>query len=903
MENKITIKERVNSIGSFLKQKKTINTIVIILFFALLITSSYMRFQNLPLLIDSTTGEYIPLALDPFYFLRIAETLESGSLPVFDMMKKPFDVGWSPEILPQALVGMHKISKIFGEYSLQYIDVISPVIFFILGLIVFFFLVYKLTNSKIIALLSSTFLAFIPPYLYRTMAGFADHEAIGMFAFLLTMLVFTITLKSLKKEMDNKKILIKSLSFGLLLGIVSSLTIASWNGIANFIFIVIPLSFLIFWLMNYKEYSEKKLISLILFYSLWLISSIGFGTLFGFNLFSLISKFILSAKCLISIFVLLFMIFNFAEKVRKKQTKKDEIIHSLILTIGLGIVTLLIFRQNPITLISTFFGTFLHPFGLERISLTVAENIQPYLNNLMTQIGQVFFWMFIGGLVFLGVEIGKGIKLKKERYSFNVLWCLMFMGILFHRFSSTSILNGVNFISGLFYVGGILLFMGYGIKLYLKDSLKISFNLIITSVLMFIFILSGMSAGRFFFVLMPFVCFSSGFFIVKTFEHLKRNKDELVKMFLILLLVLSIVGGAYSLFNFYQNSNVQAQYTGPSANYQWQGAMQFVRQNTEEKSIFVHWWDYGYWVEYLGERPTLADGGHFQGEFRTHMIGRYVLTNPKPEIALSFFKSNDVSYLLIDSTDLGKYGAYSKIGSDESWDRFSYFNPFIIDRSKTMETSNKIIDFYLGGQGVDEDIVYEENGSEIFIPGPTYDEIGTPDYKAIIGGVKLTFENETIFAKPPELIVLYNNEQILIPVRYIYFNGRINDFGEGLDSVFFLFPKLDDSSQGGVTIDGLGAGFYLSPKVSKSLFAQLYLMNNTFNNYETIKLAHSEDDQILKSLKIQGVNLGDFVYYKGFRGPIKIWDVREIPKDILFKKEFLDIKGEWAGLDNLEVLK
>ena len=57
----------------------------------------------------------------------------------------------------------------------------------------------------------------------------------------------------------------------------------------------------------------------------------------------------------------------------------------------------------------------------------------------------------------------------------------------------------------------------------------------------------------------------------------------------------------------------QAQYTGPSANIQWQQAMEWVRDNTAEDAVFSHWWDYGYWVETLGERRTTNDGGHFQG--------------------------------------------------------------------------------------------------------------------------------------------------------------------------------------------------------------------------------------------------------------------------------------------------
>ena len=126
--------------------------------------------------------------------------------------------------------------------------------------------------------------------------------------------------------------------------------------------------------------------------------------------------------------------------------------------------------------------------------------------------------------------------------------------------------------------------------------------------------------------------------------------------------------------------------------------MKWVRENTNEGDVFAHWWDYGYWVQYLGQRPTISDGGHFQG-FKDHFVGRYLLTTPKPETALSLMKSNNVSYLLIDPTDLGKYGAYSKIGSDEKGiDRFSQIPIMIF---------NKETNSYRGGAFVDEDIIYK----------------------------------------------------------------------------------------------------------------------------------------------------------------------------------------------------
>jgi asparagine N-glycosylation enzyme membrane subunit Stt3 len=77
-----------NQTKKFLSQKKVLHSIYFFLLSAIILISSKMRLQNLSLLKDSTTGEFIPTALDPFYFLRIAKTIiEQGSLPASDSMR------------------------------------------------------------------------------------------------------------------------------------------------------------------------------------------------------------------------------------------------------------------------------------------------------------------------------------------------------------------------------------------------------------------------------------------------------------------------------------------------------------------------------------------------------------------------------------------------------------------------------------------------------------------------------------------------------------------------------------------------------------------------------------------------------------------------------------------------
>jgi hypothetical protein len=328
--------------------------------------------------------------------------------------------------------------------------------------------------------------------------------------------------------------------------------------------------------------------------------------------------------------------------------------------------------------------------------------------------------------------------------------------------------------------------------------------------------------------------------------------------------------------------------------------MKWVRDNTTQGSIFIHWWDYGYWIQTLGERPTVTDGGHAGGDNTDHYIGRYILTTPNPDTALSYMKTENVSYLLIDSTDLGKYSAYSKIGGNNDFDRFSYIPTGTKDPSQTRETSNQTVNVYKISMGVDEDIIYtQSDGSKVFLPGPTYGADGTPNYKSYLGGIIFGVNNtgSNFAPQQPKAVYFYQGNQITIPLKYLYVQNQLIDFGTGLDSVFFVYPQVLSDSQG-LTIDSVGAGIYLSPKVSKSLFAQLYLMNDPNNEYPTLSVAHSEQDMVVSSLSSQGANIGEFVYYNGFRGPIKIWKA-DYPAGTPTYNEFLESNWSFGGLDYL----
>ena len=184
---------------------------------------------------------------------------------------------------------------------------------------------------------------------------------------------------------------------------------------------------------------------------------------------------------------------------------------------------------------------------------------------------------------------------------------------------------------------------------------------------------------------------------------------KLIIISILLILLVSLFYTGITFNNYEEATALSVKSTIPNQYYtQWEKAMFWVRENTPEKSIFVHWWDYGYWVQTIGQRPTVTDGGHSIKHW-DHLTGRYLLTTPNPETALSLMKTYNVSYLLIDSTDLGKYPAYSSIGSDENGrDRLS--NIPLIPLFDTQETDTGTLKVYQGGTSVDEDMFYEYSG-------------------------------------------------------------------------------------------------------------------------------------------------------------------------------------------------
>jgi len=334
-------------------------------------------------------------------------------------------------------------------------------------------------------------------------------------------------------------------------------------------------------------------------------------------------------------------------------------------------------------------------------------------------------------------------------------------------------------------------------------------------------------------------------------------------------MILALLWSGFQLYS--QDYSTAGAYIPSPYTHQWQKAMSWVRSETPQNSVFGHWWDYGYWIQSIGERTTVLDGGN-SISYWNHMMGRYALTGKNSVEALEFLYAHNTTHFLIDSTDIGKYSAFSTIGSDINYDRSSYLPILLKDNSLTSEKKNSIISVYNGGSYLDEDLIYENiSGERIFLPGN----------RAAIGGIMVSRDRISgDLTNPPTGIFIYNDQQIYLPLRYAYNNGKLLDFGFGVEAGIFSFPKVSPNS-----FERNGAIIYLSKRTVKSNLARIYLYDEKNTGFN---LVYSEDDLLVAELKKLNPEIKeDIIYYQGLRGPIKIWEL-DYPVNTEFKEKYLE---------------
>ncbi|UCD02639.1 MAG: glycosyltransferase family 39 protein [Candidatus Aenigmatarchaeota archaeon] len=174
-------------------------------------------------------------------------------------------------------------------------------------------------------------------------------------------------------------------------------------------------------------------------------------------------------------------------------------------------------------------------------------------------------------------------------------------------------------------------------------------------------------------------------------EYIKR-KEGLKKINILSIPVIAVV--SLVVLSNLATGFVFTNSVGPSYNSYWDQAMNYLKTETPVNSSILSWWDFGYWFQTKGERPSIADGGNNNGTVNQQIAQWYVADSTNWTDYRWWYKGKDVDYILMDYTLPGKYGAISKIASRGD----TVIGMLQMQQSKTYPQQNKTIIEYKAGQ-------------------------------------------------------------------------------------------------------------------------------------------------------------------------------------------------------------
>ena len=886
------IKERQIKFLDFIKKKSDWISYVILGFIVYM--AVWIRTRNLPGLRDVTTGGWtLGPDLDPFLFLRWAKYIvENGTLFAVDTMRYVplgLNTGLEYPLPSYSIAWFHKIAVFFGSVSVEQSAVIYPVFMFALTLIAFFLMTresFSITTDKkkasIIALIACLLLSIIPAFISKSIAGIPEKESA---AFLYLFLSFYFLLIGWRQQSKIKQYVYSSI--GGLFGGIMALT---WGGY-GYILLIMSLTMLTLFIFGQVE--KRRLISYGLFiFMLYILGFIFLPERFTIKvLFTSVEGF--ATTITFAILLVDFVLHEYFSKYIVRPLRKYPRIASIVYGgILFTIIGIIFFGPSfIINKINTAYSL-LGQSADTRLIQTVAENKQPFFVEWAPNFGPMLFSMplllilaFIGSTILLYYSISQSISNHRERIILTGSWVLFISAITLTRYSPQSIFHGSGFISTASYLLSIVfVFVCF---VYVKNKVmkrgeknpyeNISINIILMQMFFVISLISARTFIRLVLMLVPMISILVAYIATiagwRLYDSGKRKEKITFKTALYCLIIIGVIFAGY--IQYTSSVSLAGSYVPSAYTQQWQKAMSWVRDNAPTTAVFAHWWDYGYWIQSIGERATVLDGGNLLG-YWNHMMGRYALTETNITKTFEFLYAHNVTHFLIDSTDIGKYPAFSTIGSDSTYDRRSWIPTLLRDNAQTIDRKNSTVFVYSGGTPIDQDIIYEQNGTKLFLP----------EGKVYLAAVVLIVNKEDSVSEVFGVYYL-QDKTYQIPLRY-YWDKKTGlvDTKNGVDAGIFIFPRVIANAQGGADIDPRGALLYMSPRTVKSNLAMFYLYGEQNDNF---KLAYSEPDSIVSVLETQGAKVGDFIYFNEFRGPIKIWEL-SYPKGTRFEPKYLQIE-------------
>jgi len=450
--------------------------------------------------------------------------------------------------------------------------IIFPAIMAVLTCIVIYFF-GKDIGGKATGLFAAFFLAINESYIGRTMLGFFDDETIGIFGILLVSLFF---LRSLDKERSVKQSFIYAVAAGLSLGYL----FAGW-GAARYASGLIML--LVGIMLVFRRYTSRLLLS----YSV----TFGIGLFIAINVPFLGPRFLIEITNMVAFGILLLLVaFEVESRIRTVKMKTVFALGFLGLFVAL-FVGLSMF--GFISRLGAKYEVIINPF--QRLLFPIVESVQEHRPAAW---GSIYYDVGIG-IFFIPVGLFFAAQNPTNRNIFLIIF-----GLTSIYFASSMV----------------------RLTLIMAPAFCLLWALALTRVTRpFITVMKeaptaikrktrfGAHVGK---------EFSAAFliliFLLLTFSLVlpSRESQQRGEAFS------RVLDQAYSPTTI-ATSSVPVKTSKPITD--WVDALTWIRNNQSVQAV-VSWWDYGYWITTVGNKPSLADNGTFNWT-QIALIGKIFMSN------------------------------------------------------------------------------------------------------------------------------------------------------------------------------------------------------------------------------------------------------------------------------------
>jgi dolichyl-diphosphooligosaccharide--protein glycosyltransferase len=602
---------------------------------------------------------------DPYFDYRATKFIVDNGLNAYWQWHDT--MSWYPEgrDVPETSQAVLHITaaylyQAFGRgMSLMDFTIAFPAIMGALTVIAVFALVRVLGGTSA-GMFSALFWAFSPAIIQRGNLGWFKSEPLGLFFGILAIYLFI----SAIKHKQVKYAIAKAIAGGLILGLANG----SWGGIQYF---SIPISLFFIALPFFRRDLTIPMYVAIAFTVLTLVTAAAFPRP-GIS-------FVLGLPGLAMMAGTAFLVIaHFVKKISRPMVQTRNVAFALIAFVAIGIAFI---AAGPYVSPSFRYLNAINPFigSVDPLVESVAEHFTPTVADYFTDFSVLLMFAGLGGW------------LAFRRRNDTAIFALL-LGI-------TGVYVSATFARLLVFASiGIIVLAGFGLYEVTRSIMAYREAAATPATAPRLTAATREERRK-----MEFA----------SKAHSTSGQVVKISYVIVMIMMLSIPLFYPSNSNWVSSADIPTAIANGGTGYRlqtedWTEAMEWLSQNTEPDAVIASWWDYGYWITTLGNRPSLADNATLN-HTRIQSIARMFVSDE--ESAMKIVQDLKADYLLVYVVgQVQFYGQTNANGTEAGGERLSIYT-----LGQGGDESKK--QWFMRIGGFDEANYIEEDG---FTPKPEF---------------------------------------------------------------------------------------------------------------------------------------------------------------------------------------